>query len=145
MGAKNLYIQDFFAWTQTNIEYLKDKKFSSLDIINLIKELEDMGSSNKRAIENYLVHFMSHMLKWEVQPNLWCNSWIATIIQAKLKIRKLLCQNPSLKHFAETSVLECYEEAILEAIKDTGFSRSIFSEKCPFTLDKLLNTDLSII
>lgn len=139
MGAKNLYTKDFFAWTQTNIDFLKNKRFTSLDIINLILELEDMGSSNKNSLENYLIHLMSHRLKWEVQPNLQCNSWNATITQAVLKIKRILKKNPSLKSFAEEAVHECYEEAILEAVKDTGLAQSNFPRECQFTLSNLLD------
>jgi hypothetical protein len=139
MGAKNLYSKDFFAWTQANIGFLKNNEFTSVDITNIILELEDMGLSNKNALENYLIHLMSHRLKWTAQPNWQCNSWNATITQAGLRIKKILKKNPSLKNFAEMAVADCYEEAVLEAIKDTGLEQSFFPPECPFTLTKLLD------
>lgn len=139
MGAKNLYSKDFFAWTQANIGFLKNNEFTSVDIKNLILELEDMGSSNKNALENYLIHLMSHRLKWMAQPNLQCNSWNATITQAALRIKKILKKNPSLKNFAEMAVVDCYEEALLEAVKDTGLEQSFFPQECPFTLTNILD------
>lgn len=138
MHIKDLYSKDFFAWTQANIGFLRNNEFTSVDITNLILELEDMGSSNKNALENYLIHLMSHRLKWTAQPNLHCNSWKATITQAVLRIKKILKKNPSLKNFAEMAVIDCYEEAFLEAVKDTGLEQSFFPEECPFTLDKIL-------
>lgn len=138
MHIKDLYSKDFFAWTQANIGFLRNNEFTSVDITNLILELEDMGSSNKNALENYLIHLMSHRLKWTAQPNLQCNSWKATITQAVLRIKKILKKNPSLKNFAEMAVIDCYEEALLEAVKDTGLEQSFFPEECPFTLDNIL-------
>jgi hypothetical protein len=56
-----------------------------------------------------------------------------------LRIKKILKKNPSLRNFAEIAVADCYEEALLEAVKDTGLEQSFFPQECPFTLTNLLD------
>lgn len=44
---KTLYEIDDSAWLEETIELLKAKQFNSLDLENLIEELEDLGSEKK--------------------------------------------------------------------------------------------------
>ncbi|MHC5777778.1 DUF29 family protein [Nostoc sp.] len=47
INEKNLYEQDFYLWTQTIAQQLKENNFNQIDIPNLIAEIESMGRSEK--------------------------------------------------------------------------------------------------
>lgn len=48
------YERDYYQWTQAKVEALRERDYSSIDWDNLIEEIEDMGKSQKRAIESLL-------------------------------------------------------------------------------------------
>ena len=42
---ESLYDKDFYSWSMQQAELVRQKRFSELDIDNLIEEIEDMGKS----------------------------------------------------------------------------------------------------
>ncbi len=52
--GKNLYDEDFFAWTQQQVQLIKNKSFDKLDLIHLQEELQIMGVSEKRELTHRL-------------------------------------------------------------------------------------------
>jgi hypothetical protein len=146
MEAKklNLYDKDYYGWIVENVSLLKAKRFNDVDLKNLIEELKDMGKSEKRSLESYLTNLISHRLKWDLQPNKRSNSWIGTINIARRKVTKLLEENPSFKNLAETLLQDAYVDGVYEAMSDTGLQESEFPGECPYKLNDLLNTSLSL-
>ena len=51
----SLYEQDYYLWLENTAKLIRKGKFYEVDVANLIEELEDMGKSEKRAIESNLV------------------------------------------------------------------------------------------
>ena len=98
MDNTYLHNTDFYAWTQYIKNKIANNSLSKLDTKYLLEEVESMGISEKRALESRLVVLLSHLLKWEYQDNLRCNSWKSNIEQQRLKIRKLMKDMPSLKN-----------------------------------------------
>lgn len=47
---KSLYEADFYAWTQQQIELLKEQAWHSLDVQNLIEELADLGRRERQEL-----------------------------------------------------------------------------------------------
>lgn len=43
----SLYEKDFFAWTQEQANYIKNRAFEKLDLIHLFEEIESMGAKEK--------------------------------------------------------------------------------------------------
>lgn len=62
------YQHDFYGWTQQQVELLRSGHLNELDIENLIEEIETMGRSETRAVESRLIVLLSHLLKWQFQP-----------------------------------------------------------------------------
>ena len=73
------YETDFYLWTQQQADLLRQGQFSELDTVHLVEEIEDMGNSNRFALESYLSNVIMHLLKWEYQPERRCISWELTI------------------------------------------------------------------
>ena len=49
------YEQDYYQWTQAMVKALREREYTSLDWDHLIDEIDDMGKSQKRAIESLLM------------------------------------------------------------------------------------------
>ena len=68
----NLYDRDYYLWLLHTAQLISEGKFSEVDAANLIEEIEDMGRSEKRAIESNLVFVLLHLLKYKYQPEKGC-------------------------------------------------------------------------
>ena len=65
---KSQYEQDFYGWTQWQIEVLAKREVSELDWQNLQEELEALGRQEYRELVSSLTVLLGHLLKWEYQP-----------------------------------------------------------------------------
>ena len=130
------YQADFYAWTQQQAKLLRNKKIEQIDWCNLAEEIEDMGRSEKRQLESRLEILIMHLLKWQFQPNLRSRSWQLTIKEQRLRVKKLLAENPSLKSKLAVSQEKIYPLAVISAEKETGLSS--FPEVCPYDLAEIL-------
>jgi hypothetical protein len=64
----NLYEVDFYAWTQEQSSLLSRGQWQSLDIENLVEEIESLGKQQKQELRNRLAILIGHLLKWDFQP-----------------------------------------------------------------------------
>lgn len=135
------YDKDFYAWTLHNAELIREGKFSEIDVENIAEELESMGRNDKRELLNRFAVLIAHLLKWQFQPERRGNSWKYTIAEQRFELADLLEESPSLKSELDKKLDHAYQKALLIAIKETGFSKTKFAKKCPFTLKQLLNSD----
>lgn len=133
------YDKDFYAWTMHNAELIRKKRFSEMDCEHIAEEIEEMGKSNKRALASRLEVLIAHLLKWQFQSHQRCNSWSATIREQRLKIRKLLQQNPSLEKELIGIFSDSYEDAILIAVQETNLPDDTFPKRCPYSLEQVMN------
>ncbi|MBV8887721.1 MAG: DUF29 family protein, partial [Chroococcidiopsidaceae cyanobacterium CP_BM_RX_35] len=92
-----LYDHDFYAWISQQVGLLREGKLDQLDLPNLIEEIEDMGKSQKQALESNLKVVLMHLLKWKVQTDKRSNSWKSTIREHRRRISKQLKDSPSLR------------------------------------------------
>lgn len=90
MPNQTAYDTDFYLWTQQQATLLRQGHFSELDTTHLVDEIEDMGRSEKRELENRLIVLLVHLLKWRFQPDRRGNSWSATMKRQRLDIEDLL-------------------------------------------------------
>ncbi len=133
------YTTDFYAWTQEQAKLLRNKEIKGLDWLNVAEEIADMGRSEKRQLESRLEVLVMHLLKWQFQPNLRSRSWQLTIKEQRLRLEKLLTENPSLKSSLDDVNEKIYPLAVISAEKETGLS--IFPETCPYELQEILSAE----
>ncbi|AFZ25004.1 protein of unknown function DUF29 [Cylindrospermum stagnale PCC 7417] len=136
---KNLYNQDFYLWTQTIAQQLKDNKFNEIDVPNLIEEIESMGKSEKRELRSRLIILLMHLLKWQYQPEKRSESWRSTITEQRICIEILLEDSPSLQPLLTEVFADCYQKARLKASDETGIKLNFFPNESPFSLEEVLN------
>lgn len=134
-----LYNQDYSLWLETTIEKLREHQFQSVDIDNLIEELETLGRSEKKALRSYLRLIVMHLLKWQYQPEKRSKSWKITIRNNRFEIEEALQDSPSLKPQLAELLNQCYPRAVMEASEETGLVVSTFPTSCPFTIEQILD------
>jgi hypothetical protein len=138
--VKNLYDQDFALWIEKTVKQLKSGDLSQVDLENLIEEVESLGKSQPKAVDNFLTRLLEHLLKrcYVVLPDCY-RGWEIEIRNFRKELKKEFKYSPSLKRFMIEILEECYREA-LEAMKE-DYPDSNFPDVCPFAedIDGLLN------
>jgi Domain of unknown function DUF29 len=139
--TKKLYDTDFNLWLETTAQLLRERQLNQIDYDNLIEEIEDMGNSQKDALESNLRILLMHLLKWEFQPEKRSNSWKYTIVEHCLRINKSFKKSPSLKKYFDDVFEESYQDARILASSETGISKDNFPVECPFAKENVLNSE----
>ncbi|MBD2415673.1 hypothetical protein FACHB389_07980 [Nostoc calcicola FACHB-389] len=143
VNTKKLYDRDFYLWTQTIAQQLKEHKFDEVDIDNLIEEVESMGRSEKRELKSRLIVLLMHLIKWQYQPEKRSESWRSTISEQRICIELLLEDSPSLQPLLAEVFEDCYQRARLKASDETGIKLNLFPQESPFTLEETLRRYLN--
>ena len=139
--ANDLYEIDFYAWTQEQARLLRERRWSDLDLDNLVDEVASVGSSEKRQIRNRLTKLLAHLLKWKYQPGRRGSSWSSTISDQRRQLGYILEESPSLRNYFVEQVAANYESGRLEAARETGVAFGLFPEECPFTPEQVLDLE----
>lgn len=133
------YEEDYYLWTQTMVEKLKNKDYLSVDWDNLIEEIEDMGKSQKRAVESLLLRLTEHLLKlkyWEAEKERNKKHWQSEVVNFRVLLRKRLKESPSLK----AKLSEIYAEILSDSERSMS---KLFDlpEQTELTLTQVLDED----
>jgi hypothetical protein len=138
------YETDIYMWSCQNAELLEQKRFSEVDLVNVIEEIKELGNNKVHALKSYLSRLIHHLLKWKYQPGyrqFGNSSWEQSIDNSRIEIEELLNDVPSLKSKIDTLFEASYKFGRKKAIKETKLNSSIFPESCEWTLEQVLNED----
>ena len=136
------YEQDFYSWTHEQAELLRAGQFDSLDIPNLIEEIETMGRSEKRELESRLTVLLLHFLKWKYQEEVRRGrSWQLSIDEQRIQFEETLNENPGLKPQLDEILKKAYRLAVIQASRETKISKNVFPENCPWELAQLIEEE----
>jgi Domain of unknown function DUF29 len=133
MQTTTLYDQDFYAWTQRQIELLQAQQWNQVDIENLIEELDSLGKQQRQELRNRLGVLLGHLLKWSYQPEARSKSWYFTIREQRIRINRHLAENPSLKPYLAEAIAIGYEDGLLLVGKETPLDPDQLPQTCPFS------------
>jgi hypothetical protein len=133
MQTTTLYDQDFFAWTQQQVEHLRAGNLQGLDIENLIEEIDSLGKQQRRELENRLGVLLGHLLKWHFQPEARSKSWRATIREQRRKIQQQIKDNPSLKSYLDEAIHRAYADGLDLVDRETPLDPEQLPALCPFS------------
>jgi hypothetical protein len=138
---KSEYDTDFYKWTNAQAKLLKKRDFDSIDLDNLIEEIASLGRSDRRALKSHLENILLHMLKMEYQPQGKGNSksWESSLFHARMRIKDLLDDSPSMKKLLPNLISKAYELAKYDAVIETGLSVETFPKECPWKRDEILD------
>ncbi|WP_165943207.1 DUF29 domain-containing protein [Roseicella aquatilis] len=100
--AAELHDRDFYAWTQAQAALLRAwpeaLRPNALDIANLAEEIEDLGKSERRAIESLIGQIVIHLLKLRCHPDQTARrAWQKEVAAFRPRLARLLRDNPSLR------------------------------------------------
>ena len=66
-NLKQLHDRDFNLWIEKTKEAIQNRDFANMDWDNLLDEIDDMGKSEKRALDSYMQRLIEHILKLKYQ------------------------------------------------------------------------------
>ncbi|KAI9129049.1 DUF29 domain-containing protein [Acaryochloris sp. CCMEE 5410] len=133
MQTTTLYDQDFYAWTQRQIDLLKTQQWELVDVENLIEEIDSLGKQERRELCNRLGVLLGHLLKWHYQPEARSKSWAATIQEQRRRIQRHLKENPSLKPYLSEAIGIGYEDGLDLVNRETPLDPKQLPQSCPFS------------
>ena len=135
------YENDIVAWAKEQAYLLRSGQLSVLDIEHIAEEIEDVGNSEQRELASRMAVLLSHLLKWQYQPERQSSSWQRTIKEQRKSVLRRLKNTPSLKvSLNDTEWLEdIWGDAVSIAINETGID--CLPESCPWTIDHILSED----
>jgi hypothetical protein len=136
------YEKDFYQWALNNSRLLKEGKLTEIDAENIAEELESMGKRDKRQVINRLIVLLTHLLKWEFQPEKRSGSWKGTIMEQRRRILQLLEDSPSLNNEIDKKLNYAYQEAVKQASVEMNSDPLLFPEQCPYQKEYILSDEL---
>lgn len=131
------YDEDYYLWLVRQVELLRARRLDEIDVVMIAEELEDMGKSERRALEAYYSLLISHLLKWTFQPERRSASWETTIKKARRAIAKRETESPTLRVAAPDLVMSIYADAREDAADETRLPLETFPATCPYSIDEL--------
>ncbi len=137
---KQLYETDENLWLEETIRLLKDNCLEDLDLENLIEELESLGRRDKHRVESLLRQIIIHLLLlqyWTEQYDYNHRHWRGEIATFRVQLNKYLTTN--LKNYLSEELASIYQEAVFIVTEKTGLNKSVFTEKCCYSLEQLLD------
>lgn len=130
---------DYQAWLVEQATHLRAHRFEDLDSEAIAEELEDIGRSERRAVESHLKNLLLHLLKWSRQTQRRSGSWRDSIDSARDVIADLLDDSPSLRSSLPEFIERQYPRARRSAANQTSLVETDFPPRCPFTLAQILD------
>ncbi len=135
------YKTDVIAWANEQASLLRAGKFSQLDIEHIADEVEDVGKSEQRELENRMATLLARLIKWRFQPERRSRSWESTAREQRRMIVRRLQKTPSLKvDVADPDWLaDAWSDAKVKVLQEAGLDD--LPDACPWTVDQVLSED----
>lgn len=135
---KSLYDQDYFTWLNQNIDLLKNRNFSELDVPNLIEELSDKAKEEKNEIFFNAQAIISYFLKCSVSNDI-SQEEKSKVTITKQALSHRIYESPSLEEYMESILEEAYDQARISIQYFLGKTFSDFPKKCPYTVEQIVS------
>jgi hypothetical protein len=144
-AAKNLYSEDFAAWTSEQAALLRAMRFGELDLAHLAEEIEDLGHSERDAVRSQVRRILEHLLRLEHSPaSEPRDGWKDTLTDARSILEDKL--SPSLRTDLETMLPRLYAQMLPKARRalrrfgEHEAARALPAQ-CPYTLDEVVRAE----
>jgi hypothetical protein len=138
----DLYEADETAWLDAMAELIARGEFSQLDYEHLREYVTDMANRDRKEVRSRLIVLIAHILKWEHQRSRRSKSWGRTIREQQRELEPDVSRGVLRRHALEV-LAEAYQKALGDASYDMGVPEKRFPTECPYTLDQLLEFDVS--
>lgn len=135
-GTDGLYDTDFVQWSFQQAALLKAGRLDTLDMDNLIEEIEAIGRGERRDLGIQIRRILLNLLVDGSNPSLE-----ASINDARNTMDSILEDSPSLVRELPGIVAKEYLRAKRQAIRETRKPASLFPDTCPYSLEQIQNFD----
>src|SRR5487761_1448838 len=137
LDLSTLYERDETAWLEAMSALAASGRVSEMDHKHLSEYLADMAKRDRREVFSRLVTLLTHLLKWEHQPERRSGSWRGTIREQRRELRQLL-ESGTLRNHAEAVLADAYAEARRQAADETELSLDVFPAEDARSVEELL-------
>jgi hypothetical protein len=136
------YDEDFYEWTATTAEALRQGRFADVDVENVAEEIESMGRRDLHELASRLRGLLEHKLKLSLIHGAVLDmnkrGWMATIRRQQQEIRTVLKSSPSLRRRIPELLPDAYVDAARALSEDYDYLEVHPPEVCPWTAEELL-------
>ena len=130
---------DFAAWIHDQVAALRDGRFSDLDIDELTDEVESLAKRDFKKLRSNLRVILTHMLKWDWQPERRDVSWRKSINASRERVWGELASSPSFRPRLPEAIAQAFPHARLIAWEETGvFALEREPQTCPYSWDEIM-------
>jgi len=139
-----LYDTDYQCWLNQTVAQLKAHDFSSVDLENLIEEIESLGKSDKRSISSYLMRLCEHLIKvkyWESEREACLRGWKLEIRNFRLQIQAILKDSPSLRNYLRENFVVEYQNGRKLFLDSSELDPAPIPDTPDFILEQALDED----
>ena len=137
-----LYDEDYYSWTQEQADLLRRRAANQIDWDALAEEVEDLGRSQRHALESALVLVIEHLLKLDLSPAEEPRAgWRRSVAVHRDRAKRQLRDSPGLRGQIDMADLhrtgrEVAAKALLAHREDEAAAN--LPHEPPYTLDRLL-------
>ncbi len=130
---------DFAAWIQHQVTALRQGRFGDLDIDELTDEVESLARRDFKKLRSHLRVIMTHMLKWDYQPERRDVSWRKSINASRERVWGELATSPSFRSRLTEAVEQAFPLARLQAWDESGvFLLEHEPNICPYSWEEIM-------
>ncbi|MGH2415684.1 MAG: DUF29 domain-containing protein [Microcystaceae cyanobacterium] len=136
---EKLYEEDYALWLEQTAQQLRHQDVDNLDWQHLVEEIEDLGKSQKNAVESYLRQLLKHLLLyqyWTEQKDYCGEGWADEIDNFRNEL-EILLRSKTLYNYAASILETTYQKARRSALNKTKLD--VFPSQCPYTLEQALD------
>ncbi|HEY4713422.1 MAG TPA: DUF29 domain-containing protein [Aquirhabdus sp.] len=134
------YQTDIVAWANEQAALIRMGKIDQMDLEHIAEEIEDVGKSEQRELENRMALLLAHLIKWRYQPERRGVSWLKTIKIQRKSILVRLKKTPSLTVSLNNAewLESAWDDSLVIAAKETGIGIDVFPEVIPWEVNDVL-------
>ena len=134
------YQTDIVAWANEQAALIRMGKIDQMDLEHIAEEIEEVGKSEQRELENRMALLLAHLIKWRYQPERRGASWLKTIKIQRKSILVRLKKTPSLAVSLNNAEWQesAWDDSLVIAAKETGIGIDVFPEVIPWDINDVL-------
>jgi hypothetical protein len=140
-----LYERDYYAWILDQVRALRERRTGEIDWENVAEEIEDLGKSERRALQSHMARLLEHLLKLAYAPSGMKarnrRGWELSAEGARNRIRDLLDESPSLRAKADAVFAKAYRDGRLDALSGLRLPRSAVPESPRWSFEQAMDND----
>ena len=132
-------IADSYEWACKQAEHIRAGRFDEVDLLNVAEEIEGVGNNELHRLTSNAEIVILHILKWQFQPSKRSRSWVLSIAEHRVRVRRDLRRSPSLAAKLDVIIIDAFDTARLRAARQTRLPLSSFPSTCPFDRHAILD------